>query len=450
MSASESTSPASGLRRELGPLDATVVVAGAIIGIGIFVNPSNVARILPAPGWIVAVWVAGGALALAGGFVYAELGSRLPKVGGQYVYLVEGYGGAGRFVGFLYGFALLFVINSGGMAAVASALAGYVDRTFVPLGTLARTALAIGALGLLAEVNVRGVVAGARTNNALMALKLAGIVALAALAALFGRGSATDWSAAAPGAVTLTAFFAALVPVVFAYGGWQNCGSLAAEIRDPRRTLVLANVAGVLLVVVVYVGLVLAYLWVLPPAEVASSTALAADVARALVGPAGARFVGALIAVSCLGFLAVMTMTGPRLYYAMATDGLFLERAARLHPRHGTPAFLIRLQAAVAVALLVSQTYDQLLSYVVFCDALFFALTAAALFRFRARDGARPDAAVFRAPGHPFTTALFVAINLAVVLNCFAAAPRQAALGCGVLAIGAASFVALRARSSRA
>jgi APA family basic amino acid/polyamine antiporter len=442
---SETATPA--FQRELGLLDATVVVAGAIIGIGIFVNPSNVARILPAPEWMLLVWVAGGAIALAGGFVYAELGSRLPRVGGQYVYLAQGFG---PFAGFLYGFALLFVINSGGIAAVASAMAGYVDRTFVPLSTPARLALAAGVVVALAEINVRGVVPGKRTNNALMALKLGGIVTLALLAAIFGEGAATSFDAPELGTVTLTAFLAALVPVIFAYGGWQSAGSMAAEMRDPARTLARANVLGVALVVVVYVGLVLVYLWVLPPAAVASSTALAADVAEHLTGDAGGRFVGALIAVSCLGFIAVMTMTGPRLYYAMAADGLFVERAARLHPRFGTPHFTIRAQAGVALLLLATQTYDQLLSYVVFCDALFFALTAFALFRLRRMNVGGLGAEIFRVPGHPWTTALFALANAGVVLNCFAAAPRQAALGCGVLAVGAAAFLATRAHRAAA
>jgi APA family basic amino acid/polyamine antiporter len=329
---------------------------------------------------------------------------------------------------------------------VACALAGYVDRTFVPLSAPARLILAAGVIVALAEINVRGVVPGKRTNNSLMALKLAGIATLALLAAIFGRGAATSFGAPALGTVTLTAFLAALVPVIFAYGGWQSGGSMAAEMRDPARTLARANVLGVALVVVVYVGLVLIYLWVLPPAEVASSTALAADVAQRLTGDAGSRFVGALITVSCLGFIAVMTMTGPRLYYAMAADGLFVERAARLHPRFGTPHFTIRAQAAVALLLLLTQTYDQLLSYVVFCDALFFALTALALFRLRRRNVGGEAAEIFRAPGHPWTTALFALANAGIVLNCFAAAPRQAALGCGVLAVGAAAYFTTRSR----
>lgn len=435
-----------GFRRELGLWDTTVVVAGAIIGIGIFVNPSNVARILPAPEWMLLVWLAGGVLAMIGGFVYAELGSRLPIVGGQYVYLSRAWG---PLAGFLYGFALLFVINTGGIAAVANALAGYVDSTFFPLSRAGRLGLAAAVILLLTEINVRGVRPGKRTNNALMTLKLAGIAAIGLLMLVRRPVPATTYHLPDPNVVTASALFAALVPVLFAYGGWQNCGSLAAEIRDPRRTLARANVLGVALVVVVYVGLNWVYLRVLSPTEVATSTALAADVARLLAGEIGARFVAALIVVSCLGFLAVITMTGPRLYFAMAEDGLFLRRAATLHPRFGTPSFTLRLQGGVAVVLLLTQTYDQLLSYVVFCDWLFFGLTAAGLFRLR-RAAADPDSpgGPFRAPGHPWTTALFVAVAAGVVANSFVAAPLQAAAGCGVLAVGTAAYL-VRSRISR-
>ncbi len=427
--------PERGFHRELGLWDAIVVVAGAIIGVGIFVNPSNVARILPASGWMLAVWALGGLVAMIGGFVYAELGSRLPFVGGQYVYLTRAYG---PLVGYLYGFALLFVINSGGIAAVASVLSSYVDASFLHLGRFGRPVLASAVLLALAEINVRGVRPGKRVNNLLMTLKLVGIGLLVGLA-LF-RHPAIPSAAESTGriAVTLTAFLAALVPVLFAYGGWQNCGSVAAEIRDPRRILARANVLGVAIVVGVYLGLNLVYLHVLSPAEIAGSGALAADVARRLAGAAGARFVGALIVTSCLGFLAVMTMTGPRLYFAMAADGVFWRRAGRLHPRFATPSFTIRLQTAVALALLFSQTYDQLLSYVVFCDGLFFALTAAALFVYRRRDPRPPD--VFRAPGHPVSTLLFIVAAAGTVLNCFVSATLQAIAGCGVLAVGAAIY----------
>jgi APA family basic amino acid/polyamine antiporter len=430
-----------GFRRELGLWDTTVVVAGAILGVGIFVNPGNVARILAAPEWMLLAWIAGGAIALAGGFLYAELGSRLPVVGGQYAYLARAWG---PLAGFLYGFALLFVINTGGIAAVASVLSGYVDSTFFPLGRTGRFALAAAVLLLLTEINVRGVKPGKRVNNVLMALKLAGIAGIAAMVLLSERPAATSYSFPPPAAPSFSLFFAALVPILFAYGGWQNSGSVAAEIRDAPRTLARANVLGVVLIVVVYVGLNLLYLRALAPAFVASSPALAADVARSVAGEAGGRFVAALIVVSCLGFLSVMTMTGPRLYFAMAQDGLFVARAGRLDPRYGTPAFTLRLQAAIAILLLLTQTYDQLLSYVVFCDWLFFGLTGAAIFVLRRRDGTPPG--TFRAPGHPVTTLAFVLVAAAVTLNVYISAPGQAAAGTAILAVGALVYFVGRRR----
>ena len=434
-----------GFRRELGLWDTTMVVAGAILGVGIFVNPGNVARILASPEWMLLAWIAGGVLALLGGFVWAELGSRLPLVGGQYTYLATAWG---PLVGFLYGTALLFVINTGGLAAVASVLAGYVDATFVPLGRAGRFALAAAILWILAEINVRGVRPGKRVNNVLMALKLAGIGGIAAIVLLSDRPAATGYVFPPPAAPSLALFFAALVPILFAYGGWQNCGAVAAEIRDAPKTLARGYVAGVVLIVAVYVGLNLVYLRALSPSEVAASPALAADVARAVAGSAGGRFVAALIVVSCLGFCSVVTMTGPRLYYAMAEDGLFLDRAGRLDPRYGTPAFTIRLQAAIATLLLFTQTYDQLLSYVVFCDWLFFGLTAAGLFVLRRRDGIPPG--TFRAPGHPVSTALFVLLAAAVTINVCFSAPMQAAAGSAILAVAAvAYFIGPRRRAPR-
>jgi basic amino acid/polyamine antiporter, APA family len=434
-----------GFRRELGLGDSTVLVAGAILGVGIFVNPSNVARLLATPEWMLLAWIAGGAVAMIGGFLYAELGSRLPLVGGQYVYLARAWG---PLAGFLYGFALLFVINTGGIAAVATVLAATIDSTFIPLGAAGRFAVAAGTILLLAEINVRGVRPGKQVNNALMALKLAGVAGVAALVLASDRPPATTLAWPPPEAPGFSLFFAALVPILFAYGGWQNCGSVAAEIRDAPKTLARANILGVALIVAVYVGLNFLYLRALAPAEVAASSALAADVARSAAGAGGARFVAALIAVSCLGFLAVMTLTGPRLYFAMARDGSFLRRAGELHPRHGTPAFTLRLQAAIAVVLLATQSYDQLLSYVVFCDWLFFGLAAAAIFVLRRRDGNPPG--VFQAPGHPVTTLLFLAVAAAVTINCVFTAPKQAAAGLAILAAGAfAYFIGNRRRAGR-
>jgi APA family basic amino acid/polyamine antiporter len=433
------SSPA-GFRRELGLFDAAVVVAGGVIGVGIFANPSNVARVLENPVLILFAWIIGGIVALLGGFIWAELASRLPHVGGQYIYLARAYH---PLVGFLYGIALMFIINGGALAAVAILFASYVDRSFVPLGPLGVRLLAAAALITLTAINVVGVRAGKLTNNLLMAAKIGGMIALVVLA--FGRGAAPA-SQFDLASVTLTGssvqlLFTALVPILFAYGGWQNCASIAGEIKDPARNLARANVLGVVIVVTLYLSLNLAYLWVLTPAQIAGSPALAADMARTVAGALGARFVATLIVLSSLGFLAVIILTGARLCYAMAVDGLFFKPAGRLHPKYRTPVFALWFQAAISIALLVTNTYDQLLSYVVFADWLFFGLTAASLFILR-RKHFDTDA-VARTPGHPVTTAIFVAVAIGIVVNSFIAYTTQSLIGTTILVLATVAYFVL-------
>jgi APA family basic amino acid/polyamine antiporter len=388
------------------------------------------------------VWTLGGVVALIGAFVWAELASRFPHVGGQYIYLQRAYHPV---VGFLYGVALLFIINGGSLAAVSILFASYVDRSFVPLGAAGIRFVAALALVGLTAVNAVGVRAGKLTNNVLMAAKVLGMVALVALA--FGHGappaSRFDFAPASVFAgASMQMLFTALVPILFAYGGWQSCANIAAEIKNPERNLARANVLGVIVVVALYLSLNLAYLWVLTPAQVAASPALAADVARAVAGAAGAQFVALLIVVSSLGFLAVVILTGPRLYYAMAADGVFFGRAARLHPRYQTPVFALWFQAAISLALLTTNTYDQLLSYVVFADWLFFGLTAGALFIVRRRD--LSTAGVSRVPGHPWTTMAFVAVAVGVVINSLVAYPVQSLIGSTILAVASVVFFVSR------
>jgi basic amino acid/polyamine antiporter, APA family len=456
--------PAGEFRRELGLFDSIVVVAGGIIGVGIFANPSNVARIVADPVLILLVWMIGGAVALIGGFVWAELASRFPEVGGQYVYLQRAYPPV---VGFLYGIALLFIINGGSLAAVSILFASYVDRSLVTLGAIGIRGVAAAALVTLTAVNAIGIRAGKRTNNALMAAKVIGMVALVALASGRGASPASRFDLSVDH-LSARMLFTALIPILFAYGGWQSCANIAAEIKDPQRNLPRANVFGVLVVVALYVTLNLAYLWVLTPAQIAASSALASDMAFAAAGRAGAQFVTALIVISTLGFLSVVILTGPRLYYAMAADGLFFQRAARLHPRYRTPVFALWFQCAVSLILLTTNTYDQLLSYVVFADWLFFGLTAGALLIVRrkeirppsprsgtelergdgGRGGGRRSAAgteVARVPGHPWTTLTFVAVAVGVVVDSFVVYPTQSLIGSTILtAAGIAFFVVRR------
>jgi APA family basic amino acid/polyamine antiporter len=427
-------------RRELGLFDAVMVVAGGIVGVGIFANPSNVARVLENPVLILLAWIIGGIVALLGGFIWAELASRLPHVGGQYIYLARAYH---PLVGFLYGIALMFIINGGALAAVAILFASYVDRSFVPLGPVGVRLLAAAALITLTAINVVGVRAGKLTNNLLMAAKIGGMIALVVLA--FGRGAAPasqfDFASVTITGSSVQLLFTALVPILFAYGGWQNCASIAGEIKDPARNLARANVLGVVIVVTLYLSLNLAYLWVLTPAQIAGSPALAADMARTVAGDLGARFVATLIVLSSLGFLAVIILTGARLCYAMAVDGLFFKPAGRLHPKYRTPVFALWFQAAISIALLATNTYDQLLSYVVFADWLFFGLTAASLFILRRKHFDTDTVA--RTPGHPVTTAIFVAVAIGIVVNSFIAYTTQSLIGTTILVLATVAYFVL-------
>ena len=437
--------PDAGFRRELGLFDAAVVVAGGIVGVGIFANPSNVARVLHNPVHILIAWTVGGGVALIGGFVWAELASRFPDVGGQYVYLERAYP---PIIGFLYGVALLFIINGGSLAAVSIVFASYVDSSFVPLGLVGVRTVAALSLVALTAINAVGIRAGKWTNNLLMTAKVAGIVVLVAFAFWHAASPASRFDltpASTLQGASVQLLLTALVPILFAYGGWQSCANIAGEIKNPSRNLPRANVIGVIVVIVLYLSLNLAYLWVLTPDRVASSTAVAADVARAVAGDAGARFVALLIVISSLGFNAVVILTGARLYYAMASDGLLFAPAGRLHPRYRTPVFALWMQASVSLVLLATNTYDQLLSYVVFADWLFFGLTAAGLLIVRARHP-KPAGDVAFVPGHPVTTLMFVAVAAGIVLNSFVVYPTQSLIGASILAAATLVFFVTKRR----
>jgi len=426
--------------RRLGRFSATMAVVGGIIGGGIFRTPAAVAQRVGSPGLALAAWVLGGVIALIGAFCYGELGQRRPRAGGGYVYLREAWG---ALPAFLYGWALLLVIATGAIAAVAVTFADYaLALTGLPHGLT--VPVAVGAIILLAGVNYLGVTPGAVTVNVLTVLKLGALVALIAAGLTFALPAAPApalpaAAAALPARHWLLATGAALVPILFTYGGWQQTNFIAEEIVEPERTLPRALVGGVLVVVAVYLLANLAYLRVLGPTGLAQSTAPAADTMRALLGPAGGTFIAAGIAVSTFGFLDLVILVTPRVFQAMAADGVFFPRLARLHPRYRTPSAAIVLEAAWAIVLALTGTFGQLVDYVAFGDWIFFGLTVAGLYRFRARDmpTQRPDGtAGFRVPGYPWTPAIFVAAALLVVTSSIVGNPRNAGIGAGLLLLG--------------
>ena len=373
-----------GLRRRLGPFDATMIVMGGIIGSGIFVNPAVVARQVHTTWLILGAWAFGGVVALVGALLYAELAARRPQVGGQYAYLREAFHPT---VAFVYGWGLLLVTQTGGMAAVAVTFARYA-RTLT--GTsIGEAALAVAALAALTLVNCLGVRSGTTTQNVLMLLKIGAIGTLVAGGLFLAPRSTAAAPAAAPASFALASLFgAALVPVLFAYGGWQTATFIAGEVRAPRRNLPLGLALGVGGVVVLYLLVNEACLRVLGPAGLAATAAPAADVMQAALGAPGAKLIAAGIAVSTLGFLGQSMLTAPRVYFAMAQDGLFFRAVAWVHPRTHVPVVAIALQGATAIVVALSGSYEQILSYVVATDWIFFGLAAASLFALRRRDAA--------------------------------------------------------------
>ena len=429
------------LARRLGPFDATMLVMGGIIGAGIFANPSAVARIVSSPSLILGAWVVGGIFALAGAFVYAELAERVPHVGGPYAYLREAFH---PLVAFLYGWTTLLVVQSGGMAAVSITFARYF-REVTGLGA-SDAVIAVVTLALLTGVNWIGVRAGSTVQSTLMVLKVVAIVALVTLGwlALRGTGIPARTAVDAPiGSTTPLAFAAALVPVIFAYGGWQTASFVSAELRDPQRDLPRGLLWGVGGVVVLYLAVNAVCVVVLGPEGLAATKTPASDVMRAALGETGARFIAAGIAISTVGFLAQGMLTAPRVYYAMARDGVFFRAVGSVSGATRVPVVAIALQGIWATVIALSGAYEQILNYVVAIDALFFGLGGAALLVLRHRA---PAAARTRVPGHPWTTLVFVLGMWAVALSAVVSSPKNAGIGVLILLIGIPVYALWRRR----
>jgi APA family basic amino acid/polyamine antiporter len=436
-----------GLARRLGPFDATMIVMGGIIGSGIFMNPYVVAVQVHTPLLILSAWAAGGIVALLGAFVYAELAALRPEVGGQYAYLRDAWHPS---VAFLYGWGLLLVIQSGGMAAVAATFARYaVELTGA---AIPQWLLALVTLALLTFINCLGVRSGSDTQSVLMILKLAAIAMLVFAGFAFAGGSHFTFKPVVDGEPSLfLRFGAATTPVMFAYGGWQTASFMSGELRRPRRDLVIGLVAGVIGVVTVYLLVNIVCLRVLGADGLAATTAPASAVMQKVLGPTGAKLIAIGIAISTLGFLSQSMLTAPRVYYAMAEDGVFFKAVGTVHPKTHAPVVAIALQGIVAMIIVVSKSYGQILSYVVSVDFFFFGLTGLALFVFRRRAAAAGEPDHFRTPGHPVTTIVFILACWLVVAASVAHAPRDSAIGLGILALGLIAYAFWRrANLSRA
>jgi APA family basic amino acid/polyamine antiporter len=443
-----STSSESHLVRRLGLFDATMIVMGGIIGAGIFTNPYVVAQQVHTPLLILGAWAVGGLIALAGGFIYAELSSQVTESGGQYVYIREAMH---PLIAFVYGWSLLFVIQTGGMAAVALIFANHFFQLIgVHANELGAALLGSAALVLLTIINCIGVRAGTVTQNVLMILKLVAIALLVVLGLLLANpastpnvttlhASATTWE-------MLIAFGAALIPTQFAYGGWQTACFVAGEVREPRKNLPRGLLLGVLGVIVVYLSVNYVCVRVLGADLLAQTRTPATAVMALALGSKGARFIAAGIAISTVGFLSQSMLTAPRVYFAMAEDKLFFKQLASLN-RARVPAFAIALQGGLAVLIaMVASKYEQILNYVVSVDVIFFALSAVCVFVFRRRRPSTTD--VFRIPGHPFTTLFFIGACAVITFSLLYKFPLNSGISFGIMLLGVPAYFIWARRST--
>ena len=444
-----------GLEAVLGPFDVTMIVMGSIVGSGIFFAPAHVAAQAGTLGGILVVWALGGAFALAGAIVFAELGALLPRAGGQYVFLREAFG---PFVAFLFGWALLTVILSPAMAFVAGVFAKHLEELFVaavggPFPPAASRAVAVASIVGLGWLNARGLRLGARVQNLAMLAKAGGILFIVAL----GAGVALGWlEAGAPdtlatgapasgGSRGLGALAAALVGVVFSYGGWQNVTAVASEVVRPERTLPLGILLGTGLVVGLYLALNAALVALLGVEGLAASATPVASAARA-VTPIGGALVAGMIALSAFAILQALLMVAPRILYAMARDGSFFRAAGAVHPRWRTPWVAIALLSAAGVVhVFVAEGLGELLELTAQADTVFFCLSGVALFVFRRRMPDAPRA--YRAHGYPLVPLAFTLFSGAMVVNvavsCELAVVSKVA---GLLAAGGVLYVFWRRR----
>jgi len=418
---------------------ATCLIAGQIVGIGIFLTPAEMAQGLGAPGLVYAMWLVAGFMAMTGALCYAELVSRFPKAAGAYVYLREAWGEAAAF---LYGWKCLLVMDPGITAALAMGLADYVAY-FMPWGPLGRKMVAATTILLLAALTTLGTRLAAGTLVAITALKLGvlGLIVLLGFAsgqADFGRSLPTFTRySGAPALVPALA--GGFISAFFSFGGWWEAARMAGEVRDPQRTLPRAFILGIALVTAVYMLTTAAYLGLVPLADTSSASAFAAQVGERLFGPAGGAILALAVIVSVLGSLAAILLMLPRAYAALARDGLFPERLARLHPRLGTPATAIAVQAALAILLVTLGTFSDIVAYFVFVTVAFIAASVASLYRLPP-----PPPGVFRTPWRRVTPAVFVGLSVLLLGLLLLGRPRQAFVGMVVVAAGAPVYKTLR------
>ena len=426
------------LKRQFGLPTAIALIVGQVIAVGIFLTPAGMAKSVGSPFWLLVIWLVMAAMTLSGALCYGELASRYPQAGGSYVYLREAYG---RPVAFLYGWMSLLVLDPGLTALLSVGLAEYASF-LVPLSPNGKTILAIASVVIIGAVNILGAQLGAGFLKALTVLKLGTLLFIIAFGFLGGFG---DWSNFTPfisrPTDTFGAFAGGLVGAFFAFAGWWEVTRIAGEVEDAERNVPRALVIGILIITTVYVLTSAVFFYLVHPSRVTNDQAFAAQAGEVMFGPVGGSIFAAVVVLSVAGSLVAYLMASPRVYYAMARDGLFFEAFAQLHPRFGTPHLATLIQMALGIVLILSGSFQQILSYFFFVVVLFIAMAVAGLFRLRSREHNG-----YRTWGYPVTPVFFLALTGVVLMLIAAQNPIQTALGVAVVLLGLPVYYIVFAR----
>ena len=432
------------LKRTLGSRDLTLLVIGNVIGSGIFLVPASVLKQSGESMSIaIAVWLVGGVLSLMGALSYAELGGMDPGAGGLYAYIRDGFG---AFPAFLYGWTLFFVIGAGTIATLAVAAADYMTQ-FTSMSPMQKSIVAVTLIVIMAVINVRGTKGSASVQNLATGIKVLAILAMSALLFVLGKGSTLPSVAHTVSTVSVSGVGLSIISVLWAYEGWQYVTFIAGEAQDPQRTIPRALIIGTLILIGIYLIANFAYVAALGTARMAASDRVAGEAVAEVLGPTAGKAIALAIIISMYSAAHATVITVPRVYFAMAQDGLFFRKLTDIHPKYGTPAVAVVTSCAWAAVLAMTGTFQQLLTYVVFIGWIFYALGAAAVIALRIK---RPDAVrPFKVPGYPVTPALFVMAAAVIVGNTVVSQPGQAAIGIGVVLLGAPAYFVWKQRLAK-
>jgi APA family basic amino acid/polyamine antiporter len=437
------------LKRVLGIWSAAAIVVGTVIGSAIFLVPNDMVKSVGSPLMVFAVWVFGGMLTLFGALSYAELAAALPHAGGEYVFLREAYGPLWAFI---YGWTQMWVAKSGSIATLATGFFIYLANfrpelngvwvvVPLPLGDSGQPLeirygqlLAMGVIAVLAFINYFGVKVGGNLQVVVTLVKVGLIAAIIVIGLGTGHGSVANYHTSIPAPGGITGFFAALVAALWAYDGWNNVSMVASEVRDPQRNLPRALIAGSIVVIAIYLLANLAYFYVLPAADVASSARVAAETMRRILGTPGANAVSIAAMISIFAALNGSILSGSRVPFAMARDGLFFRRVAFVHPEHRTPSVSILALSLWGALLVLSGRYSQLYTYVIFASVILYGMATAAVIvlRFKRPDMPRP----YRTLGYPFVPVVFVLAIACLVVSTLLKSPRESLMGIALVSLG--------------